>query len=237
MSIVLFGLAEKGEMKMEQLTFRKARPEDLAQVFALFTDAIHTMDKDGIPQWDEVYPDERTLKEDIEHGQLYLAELEGRPAAVFVLNLDYDPQYANGVWAEPDSYLVLHRLCVSPRVQNRGLGKLTVQAAEEQASALGAKALRLDAFKQNPYALRLYERMGYRIVGDVVFRKGPFFLMESSWDKWIKKKKPAALPLAFYLVDYLDRPFFTRRAVRPRPPAAETNSRVTQSPEAETSPV
>ena len=170
MSIVLFGLADKGEINMEQLAFRKAGPEDLAQVFALFTDAIHTMDKDGIPQWDEVYPDERTLKEDIEHGQMYLA--------VFVLNLEYDPQYANGVWAEPDSFLVLHRLCVSPRVQNRGLGKLTVQAAEARAAALGVKALRLDAFKQNPYALRLYERMGYRIVGDVVFRKGPFFLME-----------------------------------------------------------
>ncbi len=105
MSIVLFGLADKGEINMEQLAFRKARPEDLAQVFALFTDAIHTMDKDGIPQWDEVYPDERTLKEDIEHGQMYLAELEERPAAVFVLNLEYDPQYANGVWAEPDSFL------------------------------------------------------------------------------------------------------------------------------------
>ena len=105
LSIVLFGLADKGEINMEQLTFRKARPEDLAQVFALFTDAIHTMDKDGIPQWDEeVYPDERTLKEDIEHGQMYLAELEERPAAVFVLNLEYDPQYANGVWAEPDSF-------------------------------------------------------------------------------------------------------------------------------------
>lgn len=173
MSIVLFGLADKGEINMEQLAFRKARPEDLAQVFALFTDAIHTMDKDGIPQWDEVYPDERTLKEDIEHGQMYLAELEERPAAVFVLNLEYDPQYANGVWAETDSFLVLHRLCVSPRVQNRGLGKLTVQVAEARAAALGVKALRLDAFKQNPYALRLYERMGYRIVGDVVFRKGP----------------------------------------------------------------
>lgn len=178
MSIVLFGLADKGEINKEQLTFRKARPEDLAQVFTLFTDAIHTMDKDGIPQWDEVYPDERTLKEDIEHGQMYLAELEERPAAVFVLNLEYDPQYANGVWAETDSFLVLHRLCVSPRVQNRGLGKLIVQAAEARAAALGVKALRLDAFKQNPYALRLYERMGYRIVGDVVFRKGPFFLME-----------------------------------------------------------
>ncbi len=178
MSIVLFGLLQKGEMKMEQLTFRKARPEDLAQVFALFTDAIRAMDEDGIPQWDEVYPDERTLKQDLEQGQMYLAELEGRAAAVFVLNREYDPQYANGAWTEPDRFLVIHRLCVSPRVQNRGLGKLTVQAAEEQASVLGAKALRLDAFKQNPYALRLYERMGYRIVGDVVFRKGPFFLME-----------------------------------------------------------
>ena len=42
---------------MEQLAFPQKRAGGSgAGVCALFTDAtIHTMDKDGIPQWDEVY--------------------------------------------------------------------------------------------------------------------------------------------------------------------------------------
>lgn len=163
-----------------ELAFQKGRPEDLAQIFMLFCEAIEEMDQSGIPQWDEVYPDKATLKSDIEEGTLYVAMEKGRALAVFVLNKACDAQYANGRWTEQEAFLVLHRLCVSPRVQHRGLGKQAVQAAERRAAALGAKALRLDAFKRNPYALRLYEKSGYRIVGDVLFRKGPFYLMEKT---------------------------------------------------------
>lgn len=164
-----------------ELAFRKAKPEELSQIFALFCDAIEEMDRSGIPQWDKVYPDEATLQSDIEQGTLYVALWEGRPAAVFVLNGAYDVQYANGQWTEETAFLVIHRLCVSPRFQHKGLGKQAVQAAEAEAAALGAKALRLDAFKHNPYAVRLYESNGYRIVGEVLFRKGPFYLMEKHW--------------------------------------------------------
>lgn len=42
----------------------------------------------------------------------------------------------------------------------------------------GIQAVRLDAFSLNPYALRLYERLGYRKTGEVTFRKGVFYLYE-----------------------------------------------------------
>lgn len=160
-----------------ELAFQRGRPEDLEQIFALFCQAIEEMDQNGIPQWDEVYPDRATLQGDLEEGTLYVAREKRGATAVFVLNGDCDEQYANGRWTEQEAFLVLHRLCVSPRAQHRGLGRLTVQAAERQAAALGARALRLDVFQRNPHALRLYEKSGYRAVGEARFRKGPFTLM------------------------------------------------------------
>jgi ribosomal protein S18 acetylase RimI-like enzyme len=49
---------------------------------------------------------------------------------------------------------------------------------EETLRARGVKAVRLDAFSLNPFALRLYERLGYEKTGEVTFRKGLFYLYE-----------------------------------------------------------
>ncbi|MNN59613.1 hypothetical protein D3C81_1747410 [compost metagenome] len=35
-----------------------------------------------------------------------------------------------------------------------------------------------DAFSQNPYALRMYEKLNYHTVGEVQWRKDLFYLME-----------------------------------------------------------
>lgn len=42
----------------------------------------------------------------------------------------------------------------------------------------GIETIRLDAFSQNPIALRMYENLGYKKVGEVNFRKGLFYLYE-----------------------------------------------------------
>lgn len=49
---------------------------------------------------------------------------------------------------------------------------------ESMAMKNGIKAIRLDAFTENPIALRLYEKLGYNIAGYADWRKGRFALME-----------------------------------------------------------
>jgi ribosomal protein S18 acetylase RimI-like enzyme len=49
---------------------------------------------------------------------------------------------------------------------------------EKDANYKGAKAIRLDVFTENPYALKLYHDCGYSRVGTVEWRKGKSFLME-----------------------------------------------------------
>ncbi|MBD5427537.1 MAG: hypothetical protein HDR38_08340 [Treponema sp.] len=60
--------------------------------------------------------------------------------------------------------------------------QLYVGVAEVQLVGWGIHTIRLDAFSENPYALRLYEHMGYVKVGTADWRKGMFYLMEKHFD-------------------------------------------------------
>ena len=55
-----------------------------------------------------------------------------------------------------------------------------MQQAELIFKEQGFKSVRLDAFAQNPYVLRLYDSLGYRRVGEANFKEGLFYLFEKS---------------------------------------------------------
>lgn len=163
----------------EKLEFRKAVENDLDAVFSVIKDAIAELDRNGIPQWDELYPDREILAEDISKHELIIGTLGGEIASIFVVNSECDEEYENGAWQYPDaSFRVIHRLCVNPKLQKRGVGADTMKHIEAELKKEGIETVRFDAFTQNPYALRLYDKLGYAKVGYVDWRKGRFVLME-----------------------------------------------------------
>ena len=164
---------------MPELKFVLAQKEDLGIVMSIFTDAINEMNSKGIYQWDSIYPTRNTLEEDIIKKQLYIGIYEGTVVSTYVLNQEYDEQYANGAWKYPNStYYVVHRLCVNPLFQNKGIGTLTMLHIENEVKKMGVDTIRLDSFTLNPYAVKMYEKLGYSKVGLANWRKGKFYLME-----------------------------------------------------------
>jgi ribosomal protein S18 acetylase RimI-like enzyme len=162
-----------------QITFRKAAAADLDEIVRLFRAAVRRMDEQGIPQWDEIYPSADVLAEDLTRNELFAGLSEGRIACAFTLSTRCDPEYALACWRRPEPhYFVIHRLCVHPDFQCRRAASQAMAFIEETLRARGVKAVRLDAFSLNPFALRLYERLGYEKTGEVTFRKGLFYLYE-----------------------------------------------------------
>lgn len=161
------------------MEFRKATPRDLTEVFGVYKAAILHMQQNGIDQWDDLYPSYDILKEDIESGTMYVGE-EGKTIAVaFALSHQQEEEYEAGAWQYADlPFQVIHRLCVNPAFQNKGVGGQAMAFIEMTLKNGGVKVIRLDAFRENPAALHLYEKTGYRRVGQVNFRKGIFYLFE-----------------------------------------------------------
>jgi len=162
-----------------KIIIRKANMSDLPNIVDIFADAVRVMDENGINQWDEFYPNREDFEKDIAKNQMYLGEIQDKIASAFVLNQDSEAEYCNGKWKYNSGlFMVIHRLCVNPSFQNQGIGTKTLNMIENMLRTDEIKAVRLDAFSLNPYARKMYEKLGYIRVGEVNWRKGLFYLYE-----------------------------------------------------------
>ena len=167
---------------MTDWTTRLATNEDIGALCDLLKECVDDMHANGIDQWDGIYPTRSILLDDVESGSAYVAtsrasELVGS----VVLNEYQDPQYSEVAWTiNGQPTVVVHRLMVRPANQRQGVARFLMRFAEQQAAALGYRAVRLDAFSKNPRALRLYRDLGYRDAGTVQLRKGPFHCFEKA---------------------------------------------------------
>ena len=161
------------------MKYSKADLSQLDDIFSVYQKAIITMENNNIHQWDEIYPDKAILADDIAKNQLYIG-LEGSDIAVcFVLSEECDEEYKNGKWMYLDArFNVIHRLCVNPDFQNRGIARKTMEYIENLSKSQGYEEIRLDCFTQNPYSRRLYDKARYSVVGYAEWRKGRFELRE-----------------------------------------------------------
>ena len=161
------------------MVFLHAKHYDLSELLALYAAATKRMDEQGIPQWDEIYPNKSVLLEDIELERMYIGKIDGAIAVAFALEQCKDEDYEEAAWKyEAPSIVVLHRLCVHPAFQGQGVAGAAMDYLEQEVLSYGINVIRLDAFPQNPSAIKLYESRGYVKAGEITFRKGLFYLYE-----------------------------------------------------------
>lgn len=161
------------------MEYSLAQISNIEDVFNLIKAAIAQMEADDTHQWDDIYPTKEDFLIDIEKRSLYLATDNGKLVAIYVISKESDVVYKNAKWVYSDeSAYILHRFCVSPDYQNKGVGKEVLAHIEAQIHEMGYETIRLDVFTENPYAQRLYRKSGYLVRGYADWRKGRFDLME-----------------------------------------------------------
>lgn len=161
------------------LEFRRACRTDIDGICALVASAIIHMQEQQIFQWDEKYPTRVDFLNDLQENTLSVGTIEGKIAVTFTVNQTCDPEYDDGEWQYPnEKYRIVHRLCVNPEFQGRGVAGCTLRYIEEELRRQKIGAVRLDAFTQNPTAVALYTRNGYEKRGFADWRMGRFYLME-----------------------------------------------------------
>lgn len=154
---------------------RKATLEDVDRLIKLVHDCISAMRAMGIDQWDDVYPDRRTVERDVAAGTLEVLYDSQGILACITLDQSMDPMWQGLDWtADSEPAVAVHRLMVDPAVQGRGCARLLMAHAEEGARRQGFRSIRLDCFLQNPRAMSFYSSLGYRRTGTAMMRKGAF---------------------------------------------------------------
>ncbi|MBA4494028.1 GNAT family N-acetyltransferase [Paenactinomyces guangxiensis] len=163
------------------MKFVQAKINQTEEVIQLYREVVKLMNRNNIYQWSEDYPRPEDLKKDIEKGDMYLLEDQGKIAAAVVLNEQYDAEYEDIPWEDRTGrFLVVHRLCVNPDFQGQGISKILMEKIEALAQELGYTSIRLDTLMANGKAMNLYESIGYEKRGQFYFpsHDQPFMAFE-----------------------------------------------------------
>ena len=147
---------------------RKTTLEDLPQVMQIYKYAQQAMAAYGNKnQWLPGYPPEDMIKNDIDSGQSYVYEMDGKILAVFFFSTELDPTYTkiDGAWINDLPYGVIHRIA---RAENaKGAGEFCINWCLTQ-----APSVRIDTHKDNAPMLKLLRKLGFKHCGTIWLANG-----------------------------------------------------------------
>ena len=106
------------------MIFRKTEKKDIAEVLKIIESAKKRMKNTGLNQWQNGYPNENSIMEDVDKGISYIMEENGEILGTSVLTFEKEDLYENmkeGEWLSAGEYAVIHRMAVSDEGKSRGI--------------------------------------------------------------------------------------------------------------------
>lgn len=151
------------------MEIRKSQKEDLETILSIYIYARAQMKKNGNPsQWGDNRPSEAVIVRDIEDGNSYVMEKNGKICGVFSFIIGDEPTYRhieNGEWENNDRYGTIHRLA------GNGTEKGVFQACFEYCESCLSN-IRVDTHKDNLIMQHLLEKYGYEKCGTIYVEDG-----------------------------------------------------------------
>jgi ribosomal protein S18 acetylase RimI-like enzyme len=159
---------------MENIQILRAKLIEINGITEMFEDCKSYLERRGILQWDETYPNQEYFETAFKGENLFVLKIDGQIKGAMVLDEWQTPEWSKANWTEVEgSPLILHSFCVHPSAQGGGYGGKMLQFAEDFTNSQGYPALRLDTFSGNEGAVKFYEKRGYRRVGEVDLNDKP----------------------------------------------------------------
>lgn len=155
------------ENKMQKYT-RLATKNDLASIMKIINSAKEFLKKSGSTQWQNGYPNEESILEDIKNKSGYVFIVENKVAAYAAVIIGIEPTYQeiDGAWKNENAdYATIHRICFSNDFQGQGLGKMFLSNIISLKYAQGISNFRVDTHRLNAPMQALATHNGFEYRG------------------------------------------------------------------------
>lgn len=157
------------------MTFRKGNLGEAFVIYEIIKQAQEYMKKSGINQWQGNYPNEDTIKEDIEQGLNYVCSDGQDILATVAVLLDgekaYDKIY-EGKWLTEGKYAAIHRVAVDSNSKGRGLGSKMISYVEDICHKHNMKSIRVDTHKDNIPMQKMLNKNNFKYCGIIYLENG-----------------------------------------------------------------
>ena len=153
------------------MEIRQAIHNDVDQMMIIVKQAQNDLKQMNVDQWQNGYPNETVLHQDIDLKKAYVAQTDQVTGLMVISYNDettYDPL---NTWMK-DSYMVIHRFAVAKEVQRTGVASFMVDQASLMAKEKGMESIRIDTHEKNVRMRRFLEKYGFEERGIIYLKDG-----------------------------------------------------------------
>ena len=154
------------------MRIRQARSGDIPRILELISQAQRRLAAASVDQWQDGYPNEAVIREDIDQDEGFVVEHNGVVVAYFMLTGHGDEDYnvIEGSWLTDGPYLTLHRLMVADEMLRQGVGSFIFLEVSRWARVNSWSSLRADTHEDNLAMQRTLVSSGFTHCGRVYVR-------------------------------------------------------------------
>jgi GNAT superfamily N-acetyltransferase len=155
--------------------FRKALITEQAQIWEILQQAILRRKEDGSQQWQDGYPNEESVRTDIEAGVGFVLTEDDVIIGYAAVLINDEPAYANieGEWMTDGDFVVVHRIAIAQSHLGQGLSGLILEFVEDYATDQNIFSVKVDTNFDNIAMMKIFEKYAYLYCGEVYFRGAP----------------------------------------------------------------
>lgn len=150
------------------MDFRKALESDAPGIMEIIRQAQEYFREKGIDQWQNGYPNLKTIRNDISKGNSYVLvkdqAIVGTLALIFDGEKTYDRIY-EGKWLSSGSYAVIHRIAVDAQYKGLGLASEMIKKVEQMCLQRNVHSIKVDTHEENRSMQRLLQKNGFQYCG------------------------------------------------------------------------
>jgi GNAT superfamily N-acetyltransferase len=157
------------------MQLRKAKSSELPVIWEIIQYAIEQRRLDGSQQWQDGYPNEQTIRIDIDDQNGYVVTEGEEILAYAAILFEKEDAYEaiEGEWLSNGDYAVVHRLAASKPAKGRGVATAFFYLLEELMKERGVFSIKADTNFDNGPMLHLFEKLGYTYCGEIYFQGAP----------------------------------------------------------------
>lgn len=159
-------------MNHKNTIFRLAIKKELPIIWEIIQQAIARRKAEGSQQWQDGYPNELVLENDIQQNAAFVLIFEEKIIGYVAIKKNAEPAYDSiiGEWLSQEDYLVVHRLALEDKAIGKGYADLIFEYIESLALQQNIYSIKADTNYDNLAMLKLFKKRDYQYCGKVYFR-------------------------------------------------------------------
>lgn len=157
------------------MEFRKSVKSDIPQIMSIVKQAQAYFKEQNIDQWQNGYPNEEVINNDIKNEDSYVIIKEDEVVATTVVSFDKESSYKNiidGKWLTNGDYGVIHRVAVNNTYKGLGLSHKIIKYAQELCLEKGVHSIKVDTHEENIPMQSLLKKNGFEYCGVIYLEDG-----------------------------------------------------------------